>query len=262
MSALAAMQRRMHDALIRPAADPGAARALFADDGRLDAVAGLAVYQRGYGARIAGCMREQFPALCHALGRALFDDFVAAYVGDRPPERYTLHDLGRRFPEWMAGSRPDAVAPEAWIDFMIALARFEYAVFAMFEAIGNEGRGFADTRTPDDALRLQPAFALGRYDFPVADYYHAVRRDETPSLPVADEQHIALVRMDYVVRTMRLTPVHHAFLTDLVAGTTIATALDGVATRFALDREDVERSWSAPDGSRARWIDWGFFVAA
>ena len=262
MSGLAAAQRRMHDALVYPAADPGASRALFADGGRLGAAAGLAVYQRGYFLRIAACMREQFPALCHALGRALFDDFVADYIRDCPPERHTLYDLGRRFDGWMATNRPDGAAPEPWVDFMIDLARFEYAVFVMFDAEGHEGRPFATPDTADARLRLQPAFALGRYGFPVAAYYHAVRRGEAPSPPEPAPSHVALVRTDYVTRTVPLGETHHAFLTAMQAGLGVDAALAGVSAHFGLDPDEARRSWRAPEGSRTRWIEWGFFVAA
>lgn len=266
MTALAAAQRRMHAALIDPSADPGTAQALFAAGGRLGAAAGLAVYQRGYFVRIAACMREQFPALCHALGRALFDDFVADYIRDCPPERHTLYDLGRRFPDWMEANRPGPQAPEApnefmWVDFMIDLARFEYRAFTMFDAEGNEGRPFATPDTPDSALRLQPAFALGTYGFPVAGYYHAVRRGEAPRLPAPMPSPVALVRTGYVTRTVPLSEPHHAFLTAMQDGSGVEEALAVVSTRHGLDPEATNRMWRGPQGSRERWIEWGFFVA-
>jgi hypothetical protein len=260
VTALAAAQRRMHDALVFPGGDPAAAHALFAGDGRLGAAGGLAIYQRGYGLRIAACMRAQFPALCHALGRDLFDDFVADYIRDCPPTRHTLYDLGRRFAGWMETNRPDGAAREAWIDFMIDLARFEYAVFAMFDAEGHEGQAFATADTPDAALRLQPAFALGRYDFPVAGYYHAVRRGEDPPLPDRAPNCIALVRTDYVTRTVPLSETHHDFLAEMQAGANVETALAEVSARLGLDITEVRRSWRDPQGSRDRWIEWGFFV--
>lgn len=240
MTALVEAQGRMHAALIDPHADPAAAQALFTGGGRLGAAAGLAIYQRGYFLRIAACMREQFPALCHALGRALFDDFVADYIRDCPPVRHTLYDLGRRFADWMEANRPDAGAREAWVDFMIDLARLEYAIFTMFDAQGHEGRPFATADTPDHALRLQPAFALGRYEFPVAGYYHAVRRGEAPMLPPPAPCHVALVRTDYITRTVPLSEAQHAFL---------AAMLDGNAG-------PLDSLW------RKAWIDLGFFVAA
>lgn len=246
MTALAGVQRAMHGALIDPS-NP-AAQALFAGGGRLGAAGGLAVYQRGYFLRIAACMREQFPALCHVLGRALFDDFVADYIRDCPPERHTLYDLGRRFADWMEANRPDAAAREAWVDFMIDLARFEYAAFTMFDAEGHEGRPFATADTPDNTLRLQPAFALGTYGFPVAGYYHAVRRGEAPPLPAPAPCHVALVRTDYLTRTVPLSEGQHAFLAAMLAGSDVEAA-----------RHRGEASW--PD-SRKRWIEWGFFVSA
>lgn len=260
MTTLAGVQRRMHAALADPHADPAAVYALFATGGRLGAGGGLAVYQRGYFLRIAACMREQFPALCHALGRALFDDFVADYIRDCPPERHTLYDLGRRFPEWMEANRPDP--QEAWVDFMIDLARFEYSAFVMFDAEGNEGRPFATADTDDTELRLQPAFALGSYRFPVAGYYHAVRRGEAPPLPGPVPCHIALVRSDYVTRTVPLSEPQYGFLTAMLAGGSVEAALVSVAARHGLDPGEVDRMWRGAQGSRERWIEWGFFVAA
>lgn len=257
MTALAAVQRTMHDALIDPS-DPSA-QALFLSDGRLGAAGGLAIYQRGYFLRLAACMREQFPALCHALGRALFDDFVADYIRDCPPERHTLYDLGRRFPSWMEANRPDRASREAWVDFMIDLARFEYAAFTMFDAHGHEGQPFATMATADHALRLQPAFALGSYGFPVASYYHAVRRGEAPLLPAPVPSHFALVRLEYLTRTVALDAMQHALLDALQAGSTVAAALTQLRARYKLTREDVDRLWH---DARPRWIEWGFFVAA
>ena len=258
MTALAGTQRRMHDALIDPRADPAAAQALFATDGRLGAAGGLAIYQRGYFLRIAACMREQFPALGHALGRALFDDFVADYIRDCPPERHTLYDLGRRFPEWMEANRPDREAREAWVDFMIDLARFEYAVFVMFDAEGNEGRPFATPEAADNALRLQRAFALSAHGFPVAGYYHAVRRGDAPLLPAPAPSHIALVRTDYITRTVPLSEMQYAFLSAMLAGSSVEAALASVSARYALDPAEAHSVWQ---GDRTRWIEWGFFVA-
>ncbi len=262
MTPLALTQRRMHDALVFPDKDPASAQALFVDGGRLGPAAGLAVYQRGYFLRLAACMREQFPALQHALGRPLFDDFVADYVRDHPPERHTLYDLGRRFANWLEANRPDADANEPWVDFMIDLARFEYSVFTIFDAEGGEGQRFATAETPDALLRLQPAFAMGRYGFPVAEYYHAVRRGEDPSPPAAAPCCVALVRTDYVTRTVPLSETHHAFLAEMQAGGSVEVALATVSARFDLDPEEACRSWRESHGSRARWIECGFFIAA
>ncbi|WP_448663958.1 putative DNA-binding domain-containing protein [Sphingomonas sp. CJ20] len=252
----------MHQAVAFGGEGAAVAQALFVGTGRLSAAGGLAIYQRGYFLRIAACMRAQFPALTHALGPALFDDFVADYIHDHPPERHTLHDLGRRFAHWMEVNRPDHERREPWVDFMIDLARFEYSVFTMFDAEGKEGQALATPDTPDAALRLQPAFALGSYAFPVADYYHAVRRGEAPTVPQGASTHVALVRTDYVIRSALLSETQRAFLAEMQAGASVATALALVTAQFHLAPDEVLRSWRHPQGSRSRWIAMGFFVAA
>ena len=266
-AALESVQRWMQDALVFPrGTDRAQTDRLLAGSPRLTGAEGLAIYQRGFLLRIAGCMREQFPALCHALGEPLFDDFVADYVRDLPPESHSLYDLGRRFPAWLDDSRPDRAAPpgerESWIDFMVDLARFERQVFFMFDAPGHEGGAFAGSATPDRRLRLQPAFALGAWRYPVAAYYHAVRRGEEARLPTAGAAFAALVRTDYVTRTVPLTGPEHVFLTAMSEGKDVEDAITATARHLALDPDEVRRSWRDPAGVRSRWIEWGFFIEA
>jgi len=256
----------MHDALVFPGRADGEARdALLKESPRLTAAAGLAVYQRGYFLRIAACMRGQFPALCHALGAPLFDDFVADYIREKPPESHTLYDLGRRFPIWLLENRPDRALPakerETWIDFMVDLARFERQVFAMFDAPGHEGRPFALAETPDDRLALQPCFGLGAYDFPVPAYYHAVRLNQPSPLPPARRSFAALVRTDYVTRTIPLGEPQYLFLEAMAAGGGIDGGLESAARHLGSTSDCVRQSWHR-SGDRRRWIDWGFFIEA
>jgi hypothetical protein len=262
---LAAVQRWMHEALVLPRRV-----AREAIDGRLTSAPGLsgaeglAIYQRGYFLRIASCMREQFPALCHALGEPLFNDFVAEYIRERPPESHTLYDLGRRFPAFLDESRPDRDQPEeareVWIDFMVDLACFERQMFTMFDVPGHEGKPFAAPETPDDRLRLQPAFAVAAYRFPVAAYYHAVRQQQPAELPPAEPSFAALVRTDYVTRTLMLSEPECLFLMAMAEGGRVDDGIAAVARHLNVAPDEVRRSWMSPSGSRRRWIDCGFFI--
>jgi len=262
---LGSVQRWMHEALVFPrriqretideqlASFPG-----------LSGAEGLAIYQRGYFLRIASCMREQFPALCHALGEPLFNDFVADYIRERPPESHTLYDLGRRFPAFLDESRPDRDRPpqehEVWIDFMVDLAGFERQMFVMFDAPGHEGNPFATPGTPDARLRLQPAFAIGAYRFPVAAYYHAVRQKQPAELPPAEPSYAALVRTAYVTRTLVLSELDHLFLNAMLDGGGVDEGIDAVARYLNASPDEVRCSWASAQGSRRRWIDGGFFI--
>jgi hypothetical protein len=51
---------------------------------RLSAAQRLAIYQRGYFARLLQCLEGQYKALCHALGKELFDDFSKEYLRKYP----------------------------------------------------------------------------------------------------------------------------------------------------------------------------------
>jgi hypothetical protein len=265
--ALQCLQQWMQQALIFPRlVSRGEADQMLAGSPRLSGADGLAIYQRGYFLRIASCMREQFPALCHALGAALFNDFVAEYIRDRPPESHTLYDLGRRFPAYLEATRPDRDAPspdrETWVDFIVDLARFERQVFVMFDAPGHEGKPFADSATPDHRLRVQPCLALGAYRFPVPVYYHQVRMVRAPSPPARQDTFVALVRTDYVTRTVLLREPHHVFLTAMADGGSVEDGIEAVAQRMGLAPAEVRQSWQEPNGIRRRWIETGFFIAA
>lgn len=265
MSDLQSVQRWMHEALVFPRrVDADERDALLCASPGLSGAEGLAIYQRGYFLRIANCLREQFPALCHALGEPLFSDFVADYIRDKPPESHTLYDLGRRFAAWLGENRPDRDRPperrEPWIDFMIDLARFERQVFTLFDAPGHEGRPFAGAETPDGRLRLQPCFDLGAFGFPVAAYYHEVRRGEPATLPSAGRSFVALVRTDYVTRTIPLAEPQYVFLKAMAEGGGVRDGIEAVATQLATTPQLVRESWHS-SGDRQRWIDWGFFIA-
>ena len=261
------VQRWMHEALREPGG-PSDARlaAMVAPPAQLDAAGALAIYQRSYYQRLLSCMREQFPALRHALGEDLFTDFAREYLRAHPPESYTLYDLGRRLPGYLEASRPDREAApthrEIWIDFMVDLAAFERLVFSLFDGPGHEGKPVADADTADADLRLQPAFALGSYRFPVAVYYHAVREEKSPELPPLEPSHVALVRVDFLTRTVPLGPAQHAFLRLLLETGTVPAAKRALCAEQNLDPAAVERSWSEPGGVRERWIEAGFFVPA
>ena len=262
---LAALQHWMQSALIHPeAVSAQETEGVLTSTDTLSGRSGLAIYQRSYFLRIASCMREQFPALCYALGEEVFNGFTDAYIRAHPPESYTLYDLGRRFAGYLQDSRPDKDAPaqerESWIDFMVDLAQFERQVIVLFDAPGHEGKAFATIDTPDDRLRLQPCFATACYQFPVAAYYHDVRAKTDPDLPSPEPCYVAFVRTDYLTHTILISEPHFVFLNALARGCTVDAALDTVARHTQMDRDGVLRSWRDQEGIRRRWIESGFFI--
>ncbi|SMC27872.1 hypothetical protein SAMN02745857_03005 [Andreprevotia lacus DSM 23236] len=180
---------------------------------RLPAAEHLAIYQRAYLARLLQCMQGQFKALNHALGPALFRDFAADYLREQPSSSPTLAHLGAGFADYLRRNRPDADAPEDWIDFMIELADFEWSLYTLFDAPGAEGSGYAsvdDLANP--ALRLQPALLLRQYRFPVNHYYQQVADEQDPDHPDPAPVCVALVRSHYRSGIFSLRPLQYELL--------------------------------------------------
>lgn len=263
--ALAQVQQWLQAALIQPASDAqGDMTAWLQASPRLPAEQRLAIYQRSYRARLRKCMEEQFPALRHALGATLFRDFVDEYLQACPSQSDSLHHLGDRLSDWLEHNRPDRDADtsegESWIDFMIDLARFEHALFQLFDAPGDEDKVFADAHTPDPSLMLQRCVSLHEFRYPVAEYYNQVRSEQAPDFPTAQIAHYALVRRDYRIRVLPLTLPQHRFLSALCEGHAVTAALGMVAQSLQRPHEQLARAWAEPGSSRAGWIDAGLFI--
>ncbi|MGC1497519.1 MAG: DNA-binding domain-containing protein [Sulfitobacter sp.] len=260
---LSELQMWMHSALLHPHAtreQDTAAR--LVPNPRLSASDALAIYQRSYSLRIASCMREQFPALCHALGEGLFNDFVADYVRDAPPESYTLYDLGRRFSGFLEANRPDRdqSVKESWIDFIVDMARFERSVFTTFDCPGAEELTLATIDTPDHRLIAQPSLSIGQYQFPVAWYYHQVREKNAPQPQLGQETYVAIVRKEYQTVTAMVSRPHYEFLSAICTGQSVDQALSATAESMGSDMSRVIEAWRDPDGIRTQWINAGFFI--
>ncbi|MEX0715092.1 MAG: DNA-binding domain-containing protein [Planctomycetaceae bacterium] len=74
----------------------------------LDALRRLQIYANAYYARLLECLREEFPALVHALGEEVFDGFAFGYLQSHPPRSYTLAMLAADFPRYLRETRPQA----------------------------------------------------------------------------------------------------------------------------------------------------------
>ncbi len=226
----------------------------------LSAAQRLAIYQRGYYARLIQCMEGQFKALCHALGKDLFDDFAREYLAVYPSQSPTLSDLGTRFPGYLASTRPDKdeAEKEEWIDFMVDLAQFEWDLYVMFDAAGNESKPYATDTCDDDTLRLQPCFSLHTYRFPVSGYYNEVAKGNDPEIPLQQQSHIAIARKDYSIGIFTLLEPQYVFLSEMKRGATVNEALVIIARQFNAEPEAANKAWKE---WRLGWIRNGFFIA-
>lgn len=227
----------------------------------------LAIYGNAYYARLVGCLAAEFPATQQAVGKEPFSGFVFGYLQQSPSTSYTLGELGRDFPGYLAGSRPPRESDEPdWIDFLVDLSTLERTYSDVFDGPGEEDlplmtadrlRGIP----PGDweHLRLQPAPSLQLLElrFPAHEYASAVRRGEEATIPAPLPTRLAINRREYIVRRRTLDPLPFDLLGRLMRGVPLGRAigesLDTVADPPG-NLTDVIEAWFRT------WTAAGYFV--
>jgi hypothetical protein len=249
------LQRWMQMALVRRDIPAAGAGALVNDSSRLSAEQHLGIYRRGYIARLRECMKNQFSALNYALGDKLFQMFADEYLGAYPSVSYTLSELGRKFPDFLEATRP-AETGETWPDFMIELARFEFALSGVFDLKAEEADLAADD-VPDSELRLVPIFYLFRHRYPVCRYYLDATRKKKPELPFEQETFCAVTRNNYRLGLTELKHGQYLFLERMKAGFSVNEAKEYLVREQRFERGKLEAIWP---GWRRGFLKSGFFT--
>lgn len=259
MTELENVQQWMQEALFSGASDPEITAAHVLPTGELTAQQRLAIYQRGYYARLIACLEGQFKALKTALGEELFRDFAREYLQKFPSGSATLADLGTHFVAFLEENRPDKELPEkeSWIDFMVELARFEWDLYTVFDRKGSEAEDQATVGTPDALLLPQRCLFLHTYRFPVNRYFADVAQEKEPDFPTEETVYIAFVRTNYVTRVFALLEPQHFFLQEMLNGKPAIAALEATREHFGSTDEKALKAWQE---WRRNWIEAGFFV--
>lgn len=228
----------------------------------------LAVYGNAYYARLMSCLREQFPACRYCVGDDIFDEFAFGYLQQHAPRTYTLGDLASEFVGFLEQTRNEHLTSgvdcsatdtsqlndaDDWTRFVVELARYEYMLDKVFDGPGIEhdsrfvAAQFDAVPTSSwPSIRLVPAVCLHvlAFEFPVDEYYSAMRRKESPQLPCREASFVAITRRSYVVRRYRLTHVQYELLSAITQGHSIGQSV-AWARQFVPDRNEYEESLSS-----------------
>jgi hypothetical protein len=251
-------------AVMRPDAAPehagrAEAQRMLTAGPRLDVLERLAIYQRGYVARLVECLADDYPALQHALGEDVFAGHCDAYIAAYPSTQPSLNFYGRRMADFCR-ARPagGVVAPELAAD----LAALEWAMVDVIHAPSTPPLQLEGLReVPPDAwgdARLIPNSALCvlRSGYPVNPYFQAWRDGREAPLPQPAPSAAVVWRSGPTVWRMDLTAPMHAVLSALLAGDTLGTALERVA-----DSGDDAQAVAARVMSWFReWVQGGLFA--
>ena len=225
---------------------------------KLTAQEHLGIYQRSYIARLRNCMSQQFSVLEYALGEDLFCAFADDYLASKPSQNYNLSFLGAHFAEYLENNRPDIDedVKEEWIDFMIELARFEYAIGVLFDAKAEEDYQLATIDTPEHKLQLVPICDLFKFRFPVRNYYSEFKNGKQPNLPLEKESYCVVLRHKFKLAIYDLHKEQYDFLSFLKEQGNIDTAKELFKTSYNENSILFEQVWSS---WKERWITANFF---
>ncbi len=213
---------------------------------RLSAVRHLGIYRSSYIARLRACMQSQFGALAYALSNELFEAFADQYLDTYPSESYTLNTLGNNFAAFLQETRPDAgeEQKETWPDFMIELAKFEYALSVIFDEHADESRGvIVNADTPDELLKTTPIFHLFHHQFPICNYYLEFSSGKQPELPFPEESYCVVTRQNYKLGLFTIKGSQYYFLKSMQQGCSVEEAKRELANAFNFNRADIDNIW-------------------
>lgn len=246
------LQAWLQDAILDRAGEAEAeveVEARVAASARLPAAQRLAIYQRGYLARLLDCLRAHFPVARHLLGAGLFDEFAKDYLRARPSRSYTLEVLGAGFADHLAATRPDVAAGqrEPWIDLLLDVIRFERAFTEAHAAPGAES--IEPPPAPDGPDRAGVTVStveclrLVRACFPVHTLAVAVRAGQNPPMPAPAEVWLALARKNFVVTVTELDEPRFRLLAALRDGMPLGRAAAGAGLGSQEEADACLRSW-------------------
>jgi Putative DNA-binding domain len=190
------LQRRMSEDVRRPLT-PDFSMQTVADDGQptaatvsryikpsatLTSFERLEIYNRQYWFRVIDAVSEDYPALSAIIGPKRFDALIRAYLTDNPSTSFTLRNLGKRLPTWLA-RHPEFT--DRRHDLAVDAARVEWAYVEAFDGaslppLTESGAQLVSAAT---VLELQPHLQLLHLRYPVDDLVIAVHR-ETPDAEI------------------------------------------------------------------------------
>lgn len=229
----------------------------------------LEIYVNAYHARLMECLDEEFAVTRYAVGEDLFGALTFGYLQHYPSQSYTLCDLGRRFPQFLAESRLHAreippAAGETWPEFIVELAALERALYEVYDGAGTEQTGALDpvrlaALEPEawQEIRLAPAPCLRLLAFghDVSGYWGDRKDDLEPAMPPPERHWLAICRRDFMVERYELDEPQFVLLEALARGETLPAAI--AAASAAAPVTELEARLS---GWFAGWMAGGFFA--
>lgn len=191
----------------------------------------LAVYIDGYRFRLRDVMEEFYPVLQYYLGKTAFDQIIKDFVEATHSEHYNLVRYALRLQAFIAAHNDDV--------FALELCQLETAISQLAdseETIALEPshlEGMTAESLMESVLFPRTALQLFVFDYPVNDYYLAVKEEKLPQAPAPQKTFLAVFRHEDVMCRMPLSGDEYKLLEKLFTGVTLGEALETVSKESA-----------------------------
>ncbi|MEY4582204.1 MAG: hypothetical protein RL701_6907 [Pseudomonadota bacterium] len=227
---LARLQHWFADAITQPV---GTSQLMAADiilpSRHLRPEARLEIYHSAYTSRLVDCLIDDYPALQHALGHETFRTLCLAYSSEFPSRSPSLNRFGERMPAFCRAR--DLSDNHAAAE----LAELEWAIVTVIHAA--QGVALPTTAlanlTPEQfgqsTFQACPAVRLLEHTFAVNEFYSAYRRTLPAELGAVRRGFTLVLRRGASVTREALAWPHGLILRELLAGQSVAEALNAAA---------------------------------
>lgn len=209
----------------------------------------IAVYARGYLARLIECMEAEYPVLQRLMGEDLFDFFCRAYLVNMPSDSPDLYDLGRDFADFLEASQPGTGtgdADDAKFDLPVDIARAERAFSEVSRGRGTEEKNVGDALAGNQmlllfqvSLHVSPCLQLLQMRYAVIDFIKAGQHGREAPIPEKRDNYIAVSRRNYAVSIHELEPWQWHFLNAMARDAGHIAAVETAATACLLSKDSL-----------------------
>jgi hypothetical protein len=216
----------------------------------------VAIYARMFFARLLESLREDYPALVALYGDDAFEELARKYLERHPSRHFSLNELGRRLPEYLAD--PKLRLPRRAL--AADMARLEAAISRVFDASSSaplDPKELAQLPASvwnDPRPALIEALELHAFDHRANAIVSALRNGQGLSDPGRKRTFAVVWRKDFVVWRRDLSRAQFEILSALQQGASLSQALARAGRRVARStlEAEVRRSFSV-------WTSEGFF---
>ncbi|PCK32986.1 HvfC/BufC N-terminal domain-containing protein [Pseudoalteromonas piscicida] len=179
---------------------------------KLGAMRRVDIYAAGYVMRLVECLKGEFALLCQFMGEEVFETFAKAFIVTLPSESWTLHQLGSRFADFLAQTKPSGdfdPHQQAMFSLPCELAKLERAKALALLKPGPETQqsttaiseiellcGIAE----DFVMSVPGSVQLIQTDYPLLPLITQLEQAEPYTIPAPAQTHIAVSRQQYRIK--------------------------------------------------------------